>query len=43
MAAGVPWKLVFIKNFISLSEAVKLEMIIMKIGAERFLSDIKNC
>jgi putative endonuclease len=39
-ASGLPWILVFSKNFESRSEAIMLENKIKKRGAERFLNDI---
>jgi len=36
---GIPWKIVFCKEFLSRSEAVGLEKLIKKRGAARFLSD----
>jgi len=39
MATGIPWKLVFKKEFLTRPEAVKLEKQIKKRGASRFLSD----
>ena len=42
MAKGVPWKLIYSKEFYSRNEAIKLERLIKKRGAERFLNDIKG-
>jgi putative endonuclease len=42
MAKGVPWQLVYSKEFYSRNEAIKLERLIKKRGAERFLNDIKG-
>ena len=42
MASGKPWSLVFSVNFVSRSEAMKLESQIKKRGAARFLSDLNN-
>ena len=39
---GIPWKLVFTKDFSTKSEAVQLEIKIKKRGAERFLNDLKK-
>jgi putative endonuclease len=39
---GIPWNLVFSKEFSSKSEAIRLEIKIKKKGAKRFLDDIKN-
>ncbi len=39
MARGMPWKLVFSRDFPTRSEAMKLETTIKKRGAGRFLSD----
>ena len=39
MKAGIPWLLVFSKECNSRNEAVKLERVIKKRGAARFLSD----
>ena len=42
MAKGVPWQFVYSKEFYSRKEAIKLERLIKKRGAERFLKDIKG-
>jgi putative endonuclease len=39
MASGMPWKLVFLKEYPSRAEAIKLEHYIKKRGAARFLAD----
>jgi putative endonuclease len=39
MAGGIPLKLIYSKDFISRSEAMKLEKFIKKRGAFRFLLD----
>ena len=39
MASGMPWELVFSKEFDSRQEAIKLERFIKKRGAARFLND----
>jgi putative endonuclease len=39
MASGMPWKLVFSKEFNSRNEAIMLERFIKKRGAGRFLID----
>jgi putative endonuclease len=40
MKSGIPWRIVFRKDFLTRNEAVQLEMEIKKRGAGRFLSDI---
>ena len=42
MSSGVPWEKVFSKDFESRSEAVRLEKLIKKRGAARFLSDLQG-
>ena len=42
LAGGIPWSLVFSQEFISRSDAIKLERLIKKRGAERFLSDLND-
>jgi len=42
MANGVPWKLVYTKEFATRSEAMKLEIFIKKRGAKRYLSDLNS-
>ena len=42
MASGMPWELVSFKENASRSEAMKLEKLIKKRGAERFLGDLKS-
>jgi putative endonuclease len=39
MAGGIPWELVFSKESISRSEAMRLEKKIKKRGAARYLND----
>ncbi|WP_081489542.1 GIY-YIG nuclease family protein [Melioribacter roseus] len=39
--SGKPWNLVFLKEFNSKSEAMKLEIKIKKRGIKRFLNDIQ--
>jgi putative endonuclease len=39
LATGMPWHLVFSKEFNSRTEAIKLEKFIKKRGAARFLKD----
>jgi len=39
MASGLPWKLIFYKELKSRQEATRLEQIIKKRGAKRFLED----
>ena len=39
MSRGVPWILIYSKEFSSRSEAIKLESFIKKRGAARFLKD----
>ena len=38
-ASGIPWEVVFSKEFFSRQEAIKLERFIKKRGAARFLND----
>jgi putative endonuclease len=40
MKSGIPWRIVFRKDFPSRSEAVQLEIEIKKRGARRFLADL---
>jgi putative endonuclease len=39
MANGIPWKLIFSKQFDSRADAMKLERFIKRRGAARFLDD----
>ena len=40
LAKGIPWELVFKKEFNSRKEAVRLESFIKKRGAKRYLEDL---
>ena len=42
LATGIPWKLVYLKEFETRKEAILLEKSIKKRGAERFLNDHKS-
>jgi len=42
MAKGIPWKIVYSKEFETRKEAMKYERFIKKRGAERFLNDNNN-
>ena len=42
MKSGLPWELVFSREFQDRGEAMKLEKYIKKRGAVRFLKDIKD-
>jgi putative endonuclease len=42
MSRGVPWEVVYTRTFNSRIEAMKLEIIIKKRGAQRFLNDMEN-
>ena len=42
MAKGVPWMLVYSKEFATRSDAMKLESSIKKRGAKRFLADLNS-
>ena len=42
MEKGIPWKVVYAREFNTRSEAVRLERYIKKRGASRFLDDIKK-
>jgi putative endonuclease len=42
MASGMPWQIIFTKEFNSRRESLKLEKFIKKRGAERFLDDLKG-
>jgi len=39
---GIPWDLVYSKEFNSKSEAIRLEIKIKKRGAKRFLDNLQN-
>ncbi len=41
MASGLPWMIIYSKEFNSRNEAVNLELLIKKRGAKRFLEDNK--
>lgn len=40
--SGMPWEIVFSKQFTTRAEATSLEIKIKKRGAKRFLEDLKN-
>jgi putative endonuclease len=42
LAQGMPWMIIYYKEFNSRSEAMRLEKYIKKRGAERFLIDLKE-
>jgi len=42
MAKGLPWELVYVEEFTSRAEAMKLESFIKKRGAKRYLSDLNS-
>jgi putative endonuclease len=41
MASGMPWEIIYSKEFNSRQDAIKLERFIKKRGAARFLDDLK--
>ena len=42
MEKGIPWEIVYTREFNTRSEAMKLERYIKKRGASRFLEDLKK-
>ncbi len=42
MEKGIPWKIVYTREFNTRSEAIRLERYIKKRGAYRFLDDIRR-